>query len=124
MALLGTLEDLDLPSILQLIQTQSKTGTLRIKNPDGEEAKVLFENGNIVGSEAPSKGGRFRVAEMLVKAELVREEAVDHQENQFGRSAREHHNAKDRQEGMQDYVCVLAQGRTPASCVRGIESSP
>ena len=75
MALEGTLKELGLADILQLIYYQRKTGVLTV---DGgfDRVRLLFYEGNIVFAES-SKRGESRMGKLLMKKGLIKQEQLD-----------------------------------------------
>ena len=76
MALAGTLKDFGLPDIVQLIGLQRKTGTLFLKS-GGEDVKVLFDGGNIVGAESSVARPSDRIGNALVTRGSITQDQLD-----------------------------------------------
>ena len=74
MSLVGSLEDLDLGDILQIIHLSRKSGALQLQSSEGE-GQILFCDGLI--ATAFRKGGPTDLGELLVARELVRPDALD-----------------------------------------------
>ena len=73
MSLVGSLEDLGLGDILQIIHLSGKSGVLVLRAGQGE-AEVLFSNGLVRG--AFTKGGPTSLAELLVAREAAPADVV------------------------------------------------
>lgn len=76
MALEGTLRDFSLVDIFQLIGLQKKTGVLRLRN-DSEEARILFENGLVVGADTNHQKLENRLGRVLVKTNRISQAELD-----------------------------------------------
>ncbi|MGI9432851.1 MAG: DUF4388 domain-containing protein, partial [Myxococcota bacterium] len=73
MSLVGSLEDLGLGDILQIIHLSGKSGVLVLRAGQGE-AEILFSNGLVRG--AFTKGGPTSLAELLVAREAAPADVV------------------------------------------------
>ena len=74
MSLVGSLEDLGLGEILQIISLSRKSGTLRVRSSQGE-GHILFRDGEIRG--AALRGQPGDLAELLVGRQELPEEEVE-----------------------------------------------
>jgi hypothetical protein len=74
MSLVGSLEDLGLGEILQIISLSRKSGTLELRS-DQREGQILFRDGEIRG--ASLKGQPADLAELLVGRQALPKEEVD-----------------------------------------------
>lgn len=74
MSLVGSLEDLGLGEILQIISLSRKSGTLKLRSNE-REGHILFRDGEIRG--ASLKGEPADLAEMLVRRKALPKEEVD-----------------------------------------------
>ena len=74
MSLVGSLEDLGLGEILQIISLSRKSGTLELRS-DQREGHILFLDGEIRG--ASLKGQPTDLAELLVGRQALPKEEVD-----------------------------------------------
>ena len=72
MSLVGSLEDLGLGDILQIISLSRKSGVLLLRSEHGE-GQILFRDGRVTG--ATRKGGPTDLRSLLVGDEVVSEEA-------------------------------------------------
>src|SRR5262249_12586801 len=70
MSLKGTIGDFGTAQILQLIASQRKTGHLNLYFGE-DQVHVLFETGEIVGVEQPTRTSEKRLGAVLVAAELL-----------------------------------------------------
>jgi len=77
MALKGTLKDFGIAEILQLIGQQQKGGTLRLCAKDAE-VSIGFREGNIVKAESAFRKKKELIGTMLVRAEIITQEQLDH----------------------------------------------
>lgn len=91
MSLAGTLDELALPDILQIVSLSEKTGRLTLTAPDGE-GMIVFRKGRII--YAASNSAREAFGSMLVCKKLVDEETLrkalmrqhkSHEERRLGR---------------------------------------
>lgn len=76
MALEGTLKDFSLVDIFQLIGLQKKIGVLTLRN-DSEEARILFENGMVVGADTNHQKLENRLGRVLVKTNRISQAELD-----------------------------------------------
>lgn len=76
MALEGTLSDFSLVDIFQLIGLQKKTGVLTLRNKT-EEARILFENGLVVGADTNHQKLENRLGRVLVKTNRISQAELD-----------------------------------------------
>jgi hypothetical protein len=74
MSLVGSLEDLGLGEILQIISLSRKSGTLKLHSDEGE-GHIVFRDGEIRG--AALKGQPTDLAELLVGRQVLPKEEVD-----------------------------------------------
>ena len=77
MALTGTLKDFGIAEILQLIGQQAKTGVLHLHGR-GDEIHIAIADGSVVRAEAAGRKARERLGNMLVRAELLTPDALEH----------------------------------------------
>jgi hypothetical protein len=77
MALTGTLKDFGIAEILQLIGQQAKTGVLHLRGR-GDEIHIAIADGSVVRAEAAGRKARERLGNMLVRAELLSPDALEH----------------------------------------------
>ena len=68
MSVIGSLEDLSFPDILQIIHLSRQTGTLVLSSPEGER-RVQFQNGLVRGATL-GQGG-IELEDLLVQKGLV-----------------------------------------------------
>jgi hypothetical protein len=76
MALKGSLREFSLADILQLIFFQKKTGILSLQGRD-DKARLLFNEGNIIGAESRKRGAEKRLGSILVKRGIITEENMN-----------------------------------------------
>ena len=92
MALAGTLKDVSLADIFQLIALQKKTGYLTLRN-EADVVTVTFMEGSVVGAESLNKRLEDRLGHVLVKTgRISREElakALDEPPSLLGMSERQ-----------------------------------
>ncbi|MEN8181480.1 MAG: DUF4388 domain-containing protein [Myxococcota bacterium] len=74
MSLVGSLEDLGLGEILQIISLSRKSGTLRLRSGEGE-GHIVFRDGEI--RRAALKGEPTDLAELLTRKQVLPSEEVD-----------------------------------------------
>lgn len=77
MALKGTLKDFGIAEILQLIGQQAKSGVLHLQSRD-EVIHIALADGNVVRAEASGRKARERLGTMLVRAEIITAEELQH----------------------------------------------
>ena len=77
MALKGTLRDFGIAEILQLIGQQAKSGILHLMARD-DEIHITIADGNVVGAESARRQARDRLGNMLVRAEIITNEELEH----------------------------------------------
>jgi hypothetical protein len=77
MALKGTLRDFGIAEILQLIGQQAKSGILHLTARD-DEIHITLADGNVVGAESARRQARDRLGNMLVRAEIITNEELEH----------------------------------------------
>jgi hypothetical protein len=77
MALKGTLKDVGIADILQLIGQQGKSGTLYL-NAGHQEVKIHFREGAIVRTESTTRSKKDLIGTMLVRAQLISEVELQH----------------------------------------------
>ncbi len=77
MALKGTLRDFGIAEILQLIGQQAKSGVLHLMSRE-DEIHVTIADGNLVGAESARRQARDRLGNMLVRAEIITNEELEH----------------------------------------------
>jgi len=77
MALKGTLRDFGIAEILQLIGQQAKSGILHLMARD-DEIHITIGDGNVVGAESARRQARDRLGNMLVRAEIITNEELEH----------------------------------------------
>ncbi|HYG70638.1 MAG TPA: DUF4388 domain-containing protein [Anaeromyxobacteraceae bacterium] len=77
MALQGTLKDFGIAEILQLIGQQAKSGVLHLESRD-EEIHIAMADGNVVRAEHAGRKARERLGNLLVRAEIITQEQLDH----------------------------------------------
>jgi hypothetical protein len=65
MALQGSLAEVSLPDVIQMVSVAGKTGAFHLSR-DGEEGKIFLDNGNIVDAVVGSLRGEQAVYEMAV----------------------------------------------------------
>ena len=75
MALKGTLKDFGIAEILQLIGQQAKSGVLHLESRD-DTIHIAIADGNVVRAESTGRKTRERLGNMLVRAEVLREEEL------------------------------------------------
>jgi len=75
MAFKGTLREVKVPDILQLISLQKKTGILTFNSQEGF-ITLIFEDGSIIGIDAFPKKLEMRVGNVFVKQEIISEEML------------------------------------------------
>jgi hypothetical protein len=73
MSLKGNLESFQIASILQLLNSEKKTGILRIKN-NGNETQIILNDGNIIYAMGAKK--EDRLGYILVKKGVISEETL------------------------------------------------
>jgi hypothetical protein len=76
-ALKGTLKDFGIAEILQLIGQQAKSGVLHLESRD-DVIHIAIADGNVVRAESAGRKTRERLGNMLVRAELIAQEELDH----------------------------------------------
>src|SRR5512140_367145 len=76
MALQGTLKDLSIADILQLIVQQQKTGQLCLENKE-QEVNIFFRDGNIARVESVTRKKKDLIGNMLVRAEIITEAQLE-----------------------------------------------
>jgi hypothetical protein len=76
-ALKGTLRDFGIAEILQLIGQQAKSGVLHLESRD-DVIHIALADGNVVRAESAGRKARERLGNMLVRAELITPEDLDH----------------------------------------------
>ncbi len=74
MSLVGSLEDLGLGDILQIVHLAAKSGVLRLRNESGE-GQIVFKRGMI--HEAYVKGGPTDLRELLASKRVVPEKVLE-----------------------------------------------
>jgi hypothetical protein len=74
MSLVGSLEDLGLGDILQIVHLAAKSGVLRLRNESGE-GQIVFQRGMI--HEAYVKGGPTDLRELLASRRAVPEKVLE-----------------------------------------------
>jgi hypothetical protein len=74
MSLVGSLEDLGLGDILQIVHLAAKSGVLRLRNESGE-GQIVFQRGMI--HEAYVKGGPTDLRELLAAGRAVPEKVLE-----------------------------------------------
>ena len=74
MSLVGSLEDLGLGDILQIVHLAAKSGVLRLRNEFGE-GQLVFQRGMI--HEAYVKGGPTDLRELLASRRAVPEKVLE-----------------------------------------------
>ncbi len=83
MGLVGKLEDLSLPDIIQIVSLSKRTGILTVEN-EGQRGVIIFKNGLVVSSISPSKN-RKTLGQILLEQNLITpedlEEALEYQKN-------------------------------------------
>ncbi|MFO0584514.1 MAG: DUF4388 domain-containing protein [Anaeromyxobacter sp.] len=77
MALRGTLRDFGIAEILQLIGQQAKSGILHLASRE-DEIHITIADGNLVGAESARRQARDRLGNMLVRAEIITNEELEH----------------------------------------------
>ncbi|MGC3996185.1 MAG: DUF4388 domain-containing protein [Anaeromyxobacter sp.] len=77
MALKGTLRDFGIAEILQLIAQQSKSGVLHLESRE-DKIHIAIAEGSVVRAEATGRRASERLGQMLVRAELITEQELDH----------------------------------------------
>jgi hypothetical protein len=77
MALKGTIRDFGVADIFQLISQQVKTGVLLLRN-DLDEVRVYFKDGSVVRAESATRQAQMLLGSMLVRAETLTQEQLDH----------------------------------------------
>jgi len=77
MALRGTLRDFGIAEILQLIGQQAKSGILHLMSRE-DEIHITLADGNVVGAESARRQARDRLGNMLVRAEIITNEELEH----------------------------------------------
>jgi hypothetical protein len=77
MALKGTLRDFGIAEILQLIGQQAKSGILHLTSRE-DEIHITIADGNVVGAESARRQARDRLGNMLVRAEIITNEELEH----------------------------------------------
>jgi len=77
MALRGTLRDFGIAEILQLIGQQAKSGILHLTSRE-DEIHITIADGNVVGAESARRQARDRLGNMLVRAEIITNEELEH----------------------------------------------
>lgn len=77
MALQGTLKDFGIAEILQLIGQQAKSGVLHLESRD-EEIHIAMADGNVVRAEHAGRKAKERLGNLLVRAEVITQEQLDH----------------------------------------------
>lgn len=77
MALKGTLKDFGIAEILQLIGQQAKSGVLHLESRD-DVIHIAIADGNVVRAESAGRKARERLGNMLVRAEVISEDELDH----------------------------------------------
>jgi hypothetical protein len=75
LALQGTLKDFGIAEILQLIGQQAKSGVLHLEAHD-EVVHIAIADGNVVRAESAGRKARERLGNMLVRAEIISDEAL------------------------------------------------
>ena len=73
MTVVGSLEDLSFPDILQVVHVSRQSGTLVLTGPQGER-RVRFHNGLVCGATLGDRGPELE--DLLVQKRLVQPEAV------------------------------------------------
>lgn len=73
MALEGSIAELNLIDLFQMLSFNQKTGVLQIENSETEKANVFFENGNVVGM---TRDG-YHVGLALIKSGALSKEAYE-----------------------------------------------
>jgi hypothetical protein len=76
-ALKGTLKDFGIAEILQLIGQQAKSGVLHLESRD-DVIHIAIADGNVVRAESAGRKAREKLGSMLVRAELIAQEELDH----------------------------------------------
>jgi hypothetical protein len=74
-ALRGSLRELGIADILQLVKHQSKTGTLKIRSGD-DEVSVQFCDGFVIRAMPLNRERKDLLGRMLVRSEMVSEEGL------------------------------------------------
>jgi hypothetical protein len=77
MALQGTLKDFGIAEILQLIGQQAKSGVLHLESRE-EEIHIAMADGNVVRAEHAGRKAKERLGNLLVRAEIITQEQLDH----------------------------------------------
>ena len=67
MALQGSLSELSLPDVIQLVSVSGKTGSFHL-NRDGEEGRIYLKDGQIINAEVGNLQGEHAVYEMAIWA--------------------------------------------------------
>jgi hypothetical protein len=76
-ALKGTLKDFGIAEILQLIGQQAKSGVLHLESRD-EAIHITMADGNVVRAESAGRKAREKLGTLLVRAELITPQELDH----------------------------------------------
>jgi len=74
-ALKGTLKDFGIAEILQLIGQQAKSGVLHLESRD-DTIHIAIADGNVVRAESTGRKTRERLGNMLVRAEVIKEDEL------------------------------------------------
>ncbi|HEX9052380.1 MAG TPA: DUF4388 domain-containing protein [Anaeromyxobacter sp.] len=77
MALKGTLKDFGIAEILQLIGQQAKSGILHLESRD-DVIHIAIAEGSVVRAESAGRKTTERLGTMLVRAELLSKEGLEH----------------------------------------------
>ena len=76
MSLTGSLEDLPLTDIIQIISLSKRTGILQVEDPDGNKGYILFKNGFVIGASSPSPH-HITLGDMLIRQGILTKEQLD-----------------------------------------------
>src|SRR5512137_2563885 len=74
MSLVGSIEDLGLSDILQIISLSRKSGVLYLTQKE-KHARILFKLGLVVGAEVQTSGSEFK--RMLIEQGVIEEAAAE-----------------------------------------------